>query len=41
MIELQGKYNNAKVFTDNAEQSTIQQIEHLLISLLLREAKFA
>jgi len=30
MIELQGKYNNAKIFTDNAEQSAIQQIEHLL-----------
>ena len=30
MIELQGKYNTAKVFTDNAEPSAIQQIEHLL-----------
>ena len=30
MIELQGKYNTAKVFTDNAEPTAIQQIEHLL-----------
>ena len=30
MIELQGKYNAAKVFTDTAEQSAITQIEHLL-----------
>ena len=30
MIELQGKYNSAKLFTDNAEASAIQQIEHLL-----------
>ena len=30
MIELQGAYNTAKVFTDTAEQSTLNQIEHLL-----------
>ena len=30
MIELQGEYNTAKVFTNNAESSAIQQIEHLL-----------
>ena len=30
MIELKGKYNTAKVFTDNAEQSAITQIQHLL-----------
>ncbi|MCL2200379.1 MAG: RtcB family protein [Oscillospiraceae bacterium] len=30
MIELKGKYNTAKVFTKNAEQSAITQIEHLL-----------
>jgi len=30
MIELKGKYNTAKVFTDTAEQSAITQIEHLL-----------
>jgi len=30
MIELNGKYNTAKVFTDTAEASAIQQIQHLL-----------
>ena len=30
MIELKGKYNTAKVFTDTAEQGTITQIQHLL-----------
>jgi len=30
MIELSGKYNTAKVFTDTAEQSALTQIEHLL-----------
>ena len=30
MIELQGKYNTAKVFTDTAEPSAISQIQHLL-----------
>ena len=30
MIELTGRYNTAKVFTNNAEPSAIQQIEHLL-----------
>ena len=30
MVELQGKFNTAKVFTDNAEPSAITQIEHLL-----------
>jgi len=30
MIELKGKYNTAKVFTDTAEQSAVTQIEHLL-----------
>ncbi|MCL1995022.1 MAG: RtcB family protein [Defluviitaleaceae bacterium] len=30
MTELKGKYNSAKVFTDNIEQSSVQQIEHLL-----------
>jgi len=30
MIELQGKYNTAKIFTDTAEQSAITQIQHLL-----------
>lgn len=30
MIELHGKYNTAKVFTDNAEQSAVAQIQHIL-----------
>ena len=30
MVGLKGKYNTAKLFTDNAEAGTIQQIEHLL-----------
>lgn len=30
MIEIKGKYNTAKVFSDNAEQTAIQQIENLL-----------
>jgi len=30
MLELQGKYNTAKLFTDTAEQSAITQIAHLL-----------
>lgn len=30
MIELKGKYNTAKVFTDNVEQEAVSQIIHLL-----------
>ena len=30
MIELRGEYNTAKVFTDNADFSAINQIKHLL-----------
>lgn len=30
MIELHGKYNTAKVFTDNAEPSAVAQIQHIL-----------
>lgn len=30
MIELEGKYNSAKVFTDRLEQSAVTQIVHLL-----------
>jgi RNA-splicing ligase RtcB len=30
MFELEGKYNTAKVFTDNADSGTVQQIIHLL-----------
>ena len=39
MIELHGKYNTAKVFTDNAEQSAIAQIEHLLDQEFLSGSK--
>jgi len=30
MINLEGKYNTAKLFTNDAEQGTVKQIEHLL-----------
>ncbi len=30
MIELQGKYNTAKMFTDNADQETVSQVINLL-----------
>ena len=30
MLELTGKFNTAKLFTDEAEQGTVTQIEHLL-----------
>ena len=30
VIELKGKYNTAKLFTDTAEHNTVSQIEHLL-----------
>ena len=30
MIEIKGKYNTAKVFTDTAEKTAVQQIEHLM-----------
>jgi len=30
MVDLQGKYNSAKVFTDTAGESAIAQIQHLL-----------
>lgn len=30
MIELQGKYNTAKVFTDNVENAAVSQIINLL-----------
>ena len=39
MIELKGKYNTAKVFTDNAEQSAITQIEHLLNQEFITDSK--
>ena len=30
MIELKGKYNNCKVFTDNIDSETISQLTNLL-----------
>ena len=39
MIELQGKYNTAKVFTDKAEQSAITQILHLLEQAFITGSK--
>jgi len=39
MIELTGKYNTAKVFTDTAEQSAITQIEHLLNQAFMEGSK--
>ncbi len=39
MIELQGKYNTAKVFTDNAEQSALTQIMHLLNQEFLKGSR--
>ena len=30
MLELQGKFNTAKIFTNNAESSAVTQIQHLL-----------
>jgi len=39
MIELQGEYNTAKVFTNNAEASAIQQIEHLLNQEFVKDSK--
>lgn len=34
MIEIKGAYSTAKVFTDNAEESAISQINCFAISLL-------
>jgi len=39
MIELKGKYNTAKVFTDNTEQSAVTQIEHLLNQSFMEGSK--
>ena len=39
MIELQGKYNTAKVFADNAESSAISQIMHLLNQEVISDSK--
>ena len=39
MIELNGKYNTAKVFTDNIEQSAISQIIALCNHPMLQKVK--
>jgi len=39
MVELKGKFNTAKVFTDTAEQSAITQIEHLLEQAFIEGSK--
>jgi len=39
MIELEGKHNTAKVFTDNVEQSAVTQIKHLLNQDFVRGSK--
>lgn len=39
MIELQGKYNTAKVFTDNADQKTIGQIIELCNQEFTKDSK--
>ena len=39
MIELTGKYNTAKVFTDNAESTAVAQIQHLLEQEFVSGAK--
>jgi len=39
MIELEGKHNTAKMFTDNAEQSAVTQIEHLLNQAFIAGSK--
>ena len=39
MIELQGKYNNAKVFTDNIEDSAKEQIIQLLNQDFIKDCK--
>ena len=41
MLELQGKYNTAKVFTDTAEASAISQIQHLLDQEFMAGARIA
>lgn len=39
MIELNGKYNNAKVYTDNVDQETISQIIELLNQEFIRDSQ--
>ena len=39
MIPLQGKYNSAKVFTDNVDSETIGQIINFLNLECIKDAK--
>lgn len=39
MIELQGRYNNAKVFTDNVEATAVSQIINLLNQPFVKDSK--
>ena len=39
MIEIQGQYNSATVFTDNAESSAVAQIQHILNQPFVVDAK--
>ena len=40
MIELQGKYNTAKVFTNNIDSETISQIINLLNQTRWKRKRF-
>ena len=39
MLELKGKYNTAKVFTDNVDNETISQVIELLNQDYIKNAK--
>ena len=39
MLELNGKYNTAKVFTDNIDNETISQVIELLNQDYIKDAK--
>ena len=39
MLELKGKYNIAKVFTDNVDNETISQVIELLNQDYIKDAK--
>ena len=39
MLELKGKYNTAKVFTDNVDNETISQVIELLNQDYIKDAK--
>ena len=39
MIEIQGKYNKAKVFTDNIDSATISQITGMLNQEFIKDSQ--